>query len=1011
MPNPDQTFSFTFKFLADGLSNISTALKDQASQITAVSSQVSDAVETQTKAVQGMFDAWVLEASAKRQIIDINAQAAQSEEELAAQRQRYADQQARFAAQAKITGEEQAAIDAKRVTERAAAVAELEALDTEAAEAAAKAAAEEQAAKERAAAAAAKVAAEEEKAAERQSMAAAQAVNSLALLGSGLGLLPNAAFQVAFGFQAATQAAEAFGIGIGTLTLALTPILGILVALKGAGELFGFAKESVGDAANLESMTVRMAGVLGSMDEARKRLEELRQTSSSTGVPLQDLATASEKLQLLTNGELAAGQGLKLIVDIAAQTGKSVGEIATPIGRMYAAIYSGQDATRAVRQLELLGIISTDDAAKIGELSKQVKAGGMQAADAWQQVEDSLGRFSGAADAQANTWNGLMSRIKADWEQVKQDFGTPVKNALQATLGQVEARIKSLDSTVKTFGNALAYSIVTGDWKSAWDYVVTSFKVSFEKGIASLTNDLRDKLTAATKAAAESNAKQTNQTPWISSWWGTEKARMRYWWTGDEPGLLPSGASNKPSTGPSSATADSNAGTGELSDPGFAKLSDDEIKLQVLKLKFDQAAEQQQKTVDQNTTPPKAEAVENDNTGGITDPGAPMKQAQARDYETEATTKLRAAEQEYQTTLQKTNVLKQSGAITSAQAQEQDSAATAQYIANLRAIQNELPAIIALLKQKAAAEKDPSKQTKDQDSITRLASMYDQLGAKIDQAKYKMSDATFWGHMGNQVTALMQQWIDLRTTVTEFATNTLQTTLEAASQALGDLIFRTGNWQQSFAEAARSIIQDIIRIVLQFTIGRATMALLNRVFGAQDQAAATTTASAAASAWAPAAISASIASYGTAAGTGTAAYLAALTSGVAASVTASEVGNAFMAGGYTGDGGVNEVAGIVHRGEYVIPANRTAQYRGLLEDMHAGRLVTAPVTSGRSAQRFGGSAARSGAGGGNGGTAGHKIVVVHDKRELYREMARDPEFGDAVVAHTKKRRNEMGIKG
>lgn len=60
---------------------------------------------------------------------------------------------------------------------------------------------------------------------------------------------------------------------------------------------------------------------------------------------------------------------------------------------------------------------------------------------------------------------------------------------------------------------------------------------------------------------------------------------------------------------------------------------------------------------------------------------------------------------------------------------------------------------------------------------------------------------------------------------------------------------------------------------------------------------------------------------------------------------------AYADGGYTGDGGKHDVAGIVHKGEFVADQVMTQKYRPLLEDMHAGRdlgkymnVYTAPPT-------------------------------------------------------------------
>lgn len=46
----------------------------------------------------------------------------------------------------------------------------------------------------------------------------------------------------------------------------------------------------------------------------------------------------------------------------------------------------------------------------------------------------------------------------------------------------------------------------------------------------------------------------------------------------------------------------------------------------------------------------------------------------------------------------------------------------------------------------------------------------------------------------------------------------------------------------------------------------------------------------------------------------------------------------FASGGYTGNGGVNEVAGVVHGQEFVMPADMTSKYRPLLEAMRAGKV-------------------------------------------------------------------------
>jgi tape measure domain-containing protein len=69
-----------------------------------------------------------------------------------------------------------------------------------------------------------------------------------------------------------------------------------------------------------------------------------------------------------------------------------------------------------------------------------------------------------------------------------------------------------------------------------------------------------------------------------------------------------------------------------------------------------------------------------------------------------------------------------------------------------------------------------------------------------------------------------------------------------------------------------------------------------------------------------------------------AATLIALAAGlVAAKAQAQSAAGSFASGGYTGDGGKYEPAGVVHRGEFVITKEKTKRFRPLLEQIHMGR--------------------------------------------------------------------------
>jgi TP901 family phage tail tape measure protein len=66
---------------------------------------------------------------------------------------------------------------------------------------------------------------------------------------------------------------------------------------------------------------------------------------------------------------------------------------------------------------------------------------------------------------------------------------------------------------------------------------------------------------------------------------------------------------------------------------------------------------------------------------------------------------------------------------------------------------------------------------------------------------------------------------------------------------------------------------------------------------------------------------------------------AALTALLKAIVAAARAGvQGFAEGGYTGNGGKYETAGVVHKGEFVINKENTSKFRGILEQMNQGKL-------------------------------------------------------------------------
>jgi hypothetical protein len=104
--------------------------------------------------------------------------------------------------------------------------------------------------------------------------------------------------------------------------------------------------------------------------------------------------------------------------------------------------------------------------------------------------------------------------------------------------------------------------------------------------------------------------------------------------------------------------------------------------------------------------------------------------------------------------------------------------------------------------------------------------------------------------------------------------------------------------------------------------------------------------------------------------------------------TAIKVVSGFASGGYTGDGPSNKIAGVVHAGEYVIPANRVnADTMPLLRALHSGSFadLAAPRSAGA---RFGSSSYSSSSAS---PTIQHNTshYMYTDKAEMARQIEQD----------------------
>lgn len=237
-----------------------------------------------------------------------------------------------------------------------------------------------------------------------------------------------------------------------------------------------------------------------------------------------------------------------------------------------------------------------------------------------------------------------------------------------------------------------------------------------------------------------------------------------------------------------------------------------------------------------------------------------------------------------------------------------------------------LESIVTALREKAALETEPGAR--------------EQMLGRVDTYQSKLSGVNRGlGTMGpdpystpdqitGAITGLQDQFGTTAQAIARSFTSVIGSAVDSVAQGIEGLIMGTMTWADALRNVARTmlttIVQAISRMFAEWIAKRALAAMKNMLFSAQEGAADT-------AAKAPGALLSSISSWGIA-----------VAVGVAALVAAMAAFGGFKTGGYTGDGPTDQVAGVVHRGEFVIPAP-TVQRIGL-ENLEAMRTGTVPAS-------------------------------------------------------------------
>lgn len=223
---------------------------------------------------------------------------------------------------------------------------------------------------------------------------------------------------------------------------------GLAGAIKGLATLGGIAvlqnkmRTSVATGiqynSKIQEIHRSLSAATGSAGLAAVRFAELHRIAGQSRFNLSELAEVSRQLQIMTDGALSSGSGLKLVADVASGTNAPLASTADALGRVYGQIQAGDpELTRGLQQLVMMGAINATTKNSIEALAQT----GGTAQQQWAALAAALARFNDQSGAAAGTFEGVMKRFH---ESLEQAFGTATRTVFHQTADGVKQLTTSL---------------------------------------------------------------------------------------------------------------------------------------------------------------------------------------------------------------------------------------------------------------------------------------------------------------------------------------------------------------------------------------------------------------------------------------------------------------------------------------------------------------------------------------------------------------------------------------
>lgn len=235
---------------------------------------------------------------------------------------------------------------------------------------------------------------------------------------------------------------------LGPMSLLSGAVLGVIGAVKllvGNTEMLRKGMEKL---KQVEFTQAQFKGLLGGVELARERVEELYDFANNTPFQMGQVAEASRMLQVLTKGALATTENLKIIGDAAATAGADFANVSMHVGRMYDGLQSGRPVGESAARLQELGLMSGQARAKIEEMTKA----GNSFSETWRVVSEELKKNEGGMKTLSQTITGLETTLADAQDKMQAGFAKGFMEAEKESLERARDMAIALQAPLETLG-------------------------------------------------------------------------------------------------------------------------------------------------------------------------------------------------------------------------------------------------------------------------------------------------------------------------------------------------------------------------------------------------------------------------------------------------------------------------------------------------------------------------------------------------------------------------------